>query len=75
MLSVEIDFGACDQYKPLGYMVGCLTRELWLCDLTNLGIGYQRVSDSVILVTERDYTVICLRCLDSDLDITCTHIA
>jgi len=57
MLSVEINFSSTDRYRPLGHIVGCLTRELWLCDLANLGIGFQRISDSVICVSERDYTV------------------
>ena len=74
MLSVEINFSSTDRYRQLGFMVGCLTRELWLCDLANLGIVFQRLSDSVISVSERDYTVICLCCMDNDLDITCTHI-
>jgi hypothetical protein len=73
MLSVDIDFGL-DRHRPLGWIVGSLTRELWLCDLDRLGVKYVRVSDSQILISERDYTRICLTCLDPDLDITCSHV-
>lgn len=73
MLSVDIGF-APDQYRPLGAIVGELTRELWLCDLDRRGVAYRRISDTEILVSERDYTIICLCCLIPDLDLTCTHI-
>jgi len=73
MLAVDIGF-APDQYRPLGSIVGQLTTELWLCELSRRGIGYTRIDDSQILISERDYTVVCLCCLDPELNLTCTHV-
>lgn len=74
MLVIEISPTINDRYKPLGYCVGSLTRELWLCDLTLAGIVWTRVSDTEIVVSERDYTIISLFHRTDDLDLVSTNI-
>ncbi len=56
MTTLELDYLTCDAYKPLGSQVGAITREIWLCDIWLAGIHYERVSDCVIRVSERDLT-------------------
>ena len=74
MLVVEINPTINDRYKPLGYSVGSLTRELWLCDLTCAGIVWTRVSDTEISVSERDYTIISLFHSTPDLDLVSVNV-
>ena len=74
MLVIEISPTINDRFKPLGYCVGSLTRELWLCDLTLAGIVWTRVSDTEIAVSERDYTIISLFHLNPDLDLVSSNI-
>jgi hypothetical protein len=74
MLVIEISPTINDRFKPLGYSVGSLTRELWLCDLTIAGIAWTRVSDTEISVSERDYTIISLFYLNPDLDLVSSNI-
>lgn len=74
MLVVEITPTINDRYKPLGYSVGSLTRELWLCDLTCAGIAWSRVSDTEISVSERDYTIISLFYSTPDLDLVSVNV-
>jgi len=67
---VHIEFAIDDRLKPLGHMVGTLSRECWLVDLALLGIDYVRINDTDILIADRDLTKVILFYPTSDLEIT-----
>jgi hypothetical protein len=70
MAHVHIDFGIDDRLKPLGYIVGELNRECWLIDLDVLGIEYTRITDTDIIIADRDLTKLILFYPPSELEIT-----
>jgi hypothetical protein len=46
--------------KPLGAIVSSLDLECWLCDLFVAGVVFERVNDTDITISEREYTKLCL---------------
>jgi len=70
MAHVHIDFGIDNRLKPLGYIVGELNRECWLIDLDCLGIEYTRITDTDIVIADRDLTKLILFYPSSELRIT-----
>lgn len=60
MIIVSITSGVDDRFKPLGAIVSDLTRECWLCDMFVAGVKFERVNDTDIQLTEREYTKLCL---------------
>jgi len=60
MLTVSITASVDDRLKPLASIVSSLTRECWLCDIFVAGISYERITDTEIVIAERDYTKLCL---------------
>ena len=70
MQRVHIDFGIDDRLKPLGYIVGELNRECWLVDLAIKGIEYTRITDTDILIADRDLTKLILFYPSGELRIT-----
>lgn len=60
MSRVLIDLVPNDRLKPLAYLSGSLAREIWLCDLERMGIGYLRITDDCIELEDRDLTRILL---------------
>lgn len=70
MQRVHIDFGIDDRLKPLGYIVGELNRECWLVDLAIKGIEYTRITDTDILITDKDLTKLILFYPSGELRIT-----
>jgi len=70
MPCIHIEFGIDDRLKPLGYIVGELNRECWLIDLDALGIEYTRITDTDIVIADRDLTKLILFYPSSELRIT-----
>jgi hypothetical protein len=70
MPCIHIEFGIDDRLKPLGYIVGELNRECWLVDLAGLGIDYVRITDTDIVIADRDLTKLILFYPTSELQIT-----
>jgi hypothetical protein len=70
MPCIHIEFGIDDRLKPLGYIVGELNRECWLVDLAGLGIEYTRITDTDIIIADRDLTKLILFYPSSELRIT-----
>jgi len=70
MAHVHIEFGIDDRLKPLGYIVGELNRECWLIDLDVRGIEYTRITDTDIIIADRDLTKLILFYPPSDIRIT-----
>jgi len=70
MPCIHIEFGIDDRLKPLGYIVGELNRECWLVDLAGLGIEYTRITDTDIVIADRDLTKLILFYPTSELRIT-----
>jgi hypothetical protein len=70
MAHVHIDFGIDDRLKPLGHIVGELNRECWLIDLAIKGIEYTRITDTDIIIADRDLTKLILFYPSSELEIT-----
>ena len=67
MITVSITSGVDDRLKPLGSIVSSLTRECWLCDIFVAGVKFERVNDTDIVLTEREYTKLCLFYTTPDL--------
>lgn len=60
MITVSITSAVDDRYKPLGAIVSSLTRECWLCDIFVAGVEFERINDTEISISEREYTKLCL---------------
>ena len=60
MITVTITSGIDDRLKPLGAIVSSLTRECWLCDIFVAGVEFERINDTDIQMSEREYTKLCL---------------
>lgn len=56
MSTVLIELVPDNRLKPLAHLTGSLAREIWLCDLTRLGIAYSRLTDDTIELADRDLT-------------------
>jgi hypothetical protein len=67
MITVSITCGVDDRLKPLGAIVSDLTRECWLCDMFVAGVRFERVNDTDITMSEREYTKLCLFYTTPDL--------
>lgn len=67
MITVSITSAVDDRYRPLGAIVSSLTRECWLCDIFVAGVVFERLNDTDISISERDYTKLCLFYTTPDL--------